>query len=88
MDAGAVQALVVVFPEDFPVALDGLRHPVPHDELVELPVIEPLGRQVETGREGRRIGRQRSKHKAVPLHRRQAIERVVAHVEAIAGLTR
>src|SRR5215468_10703409 len=85
VDARAVQALVVVLPEHLPVALNGLGHAVADDELIELPVAEPLERYVDTGREGRRIGSERREHEAVPLHRRQAVERVVAHLEAIAG---
>src|SRR5262249_22189841 len=88
MHAGAVQAFVVVLPEHFPVALDRLGHPVTDNALAQLPAVEPLGRQVETRREWRRIRRQGREHEAVPLHRGQTIERVVAHLEAIARLTR
>src|SRR4029077_4390782 len=86
MDAGAVQAFVVVLPEYLPVALNRLAQRMPYREIPQPPIIEPVQRQIKSRREWRRLIRQRGENETVPLIDRQAVQREIAHVEAIAVL--
>src|ERR1700691_1995036 len=83
MHAGTMQAFVVVFPVDLPVALNGLEQHVPDDELLERPGIETIDRQIEELLERRRIIGQRNEDEAVPLPHPDLVERKVAHLEAV-----
>jgi len=67
MHARAMQALVVIFPEYLPIAVDGLEQHMAHDQFAERPRIEPIQGQIEQRLEGRRIVRQRNEDEPVPL---------------------
>ena len=82
MHARAVQALVVVFPENLPVALDVLLQHVTDHELFERPRIEPAQRQIEYLLESRRILGQRDEYETVPLPDADLVQRIVGHIEA------
>src|SRR6202047_4655428 len=60
MYAGTMQAFVVVFPEYFPIALDGLEQDVPNDQFSQGPRVEPIQRQIENFFKRRRIVGQRN----------------------------
>src|SRR5580765_8637264 len=64
---GAVQALVVVFPEDLPVALDCLAQRVADSEAPHLPVIEAREWQVKALGEGGRIVGEGDEDEAIPV---------------------
>src|SRR5580704_16364519 len=80
MHAWTVQALVVIFPEHLPVALDGLRDAVPDDQLVHMPIIQAVERQIEARAEGGRLPGKRHEYKTVPLGKRQIVEGVFGGV--------
>ena len=54
MHAGAVQALVIVFPEYLPVALNGFLQNMAYDQFRERPGIEAIQGQIEDLLERRR----------------------------------
>ncbi len=82
MHARAVQALVVVFPEYFPIALHGLVQHMADDQFLQRPGIEPIQRQIENLLEGRRLVGQRDEHEAAPLLDADLVQRIVGDVEA------
>ena len=59
---------------------------MPHDEIAKLPIIEAVQWQIKTRTERRRLIRERGENEAVPLVNRQAVQREIAPVEAVARL--
>ena len=88
MHAGTVQALVVVLPEDLPVALDGLFQGVSYREARHLPVIQAVDGQIEALLKRRRPLGECHEDEAVPFGQGQGVEGKFMAVEAIAGLHR
>ena len=83
MHARTVQALVVILPEDFPVALDSLREHMTDHEIIERPCIHSIQGQIELPLERRRIAGQTHEHEAAPLEHSDAIERIVGDIETL-----
>src|SRR5882724_6725673 len=81
MHARTMQALVVVFPEYFPIALDGLEQDVADDQLSQGPRVEPVQRQIEDLVERRRIVGQRNEDESIPLPDADLVEREIGDVE-------
>jgi hypothetical protein len=77
-----MQTLVVIFPEDFPVALDGLREHVADHQILQGPRIQPIQRQIEMPLERRRISRQAHEHETAPLEHPYPVERIVGELES------
>src|SRR5258707_13643526 len=82
MHARTMQALVVVLPEYFPIALDGLDQDVADDQLSQGPRVEPIQRQIENLFERRRIVGQRSEDETIPFLHADLVQRKIGHVEA------
>src|SRR5882762_5330464 len=59
---------------------------MPHDQIAKLPIIEAVQWQIKTRTERRRLIRERGENEAVPLVNRQAVQREIAPVEAVARL--
>src|SRR5260370_7528391 len=82
MDARTMQALVVVFPEYFPIALDGLEQDVADDQLSQGPRVEPVQRQIEYLFKGRRTIGQGNEDEPIPFPDADLVEGKIGHVEA------
>src|ERR1700682_1686474 len=59
---------------------------MPYDQIAQLPIIEAVQWQIKTCTERRRLIRQCGENEAVPLANRQAVQREIAPVEAVAVL--
>src|SRR5882724_5768694 len=81
MHARTMQALVVVFPENLPIALDGLEQDVADDQLSEGPRVEPIQRQIENLLKRRRIVGQRNEDESIPFLHADLVERKIGHIE-------
>ena len=81
MHAGAMQTLVVVFPEDLPVAVHRLLEGMPENEVLQGPRVEAIQRSIEHALEGRRVLRQGDEYEAAPLVDLDPVERVVRKIE-------
>src|SRR6266436_2290239 len=86
MHAGTMQALVVVFPEYFPIALDGLEQDMADDQFSQGPRIQPMQRQVENLFKRRRIVGQGNEDETIPFLDADLVQRKIGHVEA-AGMS-
>src|SRR6266478_8612912 len=82
MHARTMQALVVVFPEYFPIALDGLEQDVADDQLSQGPRVEPVQRQIEYLFKRRRIIGQGNEDETIPFPDADLVEGKIGHVEA------
>src|SRR6266446_8081832 len=82
MHARTMQALVVVFPEYFPIALDGLEQDVADDQLSQGPRVEPVQRQIEYLFERRRTIGQGNEDETIPFPDADLVEGKIGHVEA------
>src|ERR1700733_1805340 len=77
-----MQALVVVLPEDLPVALHLLHKNVANAQIAQRPVSQAVEWQVEVLLQGWRIRGQSDEYAALALLHGNLVERVVADVEA------
>src|SRR5262249_29166043 len=77
MNSGAMQTLVVVFPEDLPIAGDRLLKAVADDEFLQVPAIQSIQGLIEGRAEGRWMLSQRDKHAAIPCGDRDCVEVII-----------
>ena len=57
MNARTMQAFIVIFPENFPVAVDGFYQTMPGDQILHRPIVESLNPNVhKRGKIGSFIG--------------------------------
>src|SRR6202051_2583465 len=81
MHVRTMQALVVVFPEYLPIALNCLEEDVADDQLSEGPCVEPIQRYIEVLFKRRRIVGQRNEDESIPFLDADFVEREIGHVE-------
>src|ERR1700684_1762110 len=76
-----MQALVVVFPEYLPIALNGPEEDVADDQLSKGPSVEPIQRYIEVLLKRRRFVGQRNEDESIPFLDPDLVEREIRHIE-------
>ena len=83
MHRRAVQALIVIFPEDLPIALDVLQQHMTYLQILERPRSEPIQREIETPVERRRSVGQCCEYEPAPLLQPDLVQWKIRQTEAV-----